>query len=109
MEDTSFSSYNYFNLWFSQIFDFEQNVFKSNPPTKTGILTYYGSDLVTPTAMFFYDNVRLLKIQDITVDRQNSNPLTLTVDFSFEKMSSIPVVGAINNITKSAVAFLQSL
>ena len=109
MEDTSFSSYNYFNLWFSQIYDFTNNVFKLHPPTKTGILTYYGGDLITPTAIFFYEKVRLLGIETINVDRTNSNPLNLTINLSFERLVSVPIVGAINNLTKSAVGFLQSL
>lgn len=108
-EDTSFSSFNFFQNWLEKVYNFDDNVFQINPPTKTGILNYYGSDLVTPTATFMYENMKMISIENLAPDRSNGGPLSITVNLTFDKMSQLTIVGAAANIARSAASAISLL
>jgi hypothetical protein len=103
MEDTFFSSYNYFDSWMKLVYDFDNQVWKKNPPSRTGMLLYYASNLPIPTATFMYENLKIRGIENVSQQRSTSEALTLTVNLTFEKVSmastSSGVTSALNALS----------
>lgn len=107
LEDTTFSSYNYFKNWMSKVYNFDTQYWESNPPSKTGILTYYDNSLTLPTGIFLYESLKIKGIGDLSQQRSESSPLTLTIALTFEKVSFVSNPASVITYAKTLESVLK--
>lgn len=102
-EDITFSAYSYFDDWMKRVYNFDLQTWNTPPPpARTGVLIYWaGTNPDIPTATFTYENLRIKGIEDVTLSREAS-PLTLTVNLTFDKVSSVIGRSLVNQLKNVA-------
>lgn len=89
-ENESFDSYQYFQSWLDSVFDARRQVFKINPQSKNAILTFLSkSSANTPTRSFFYEDVKILGFEPISLDYSADEPLTYQLSLTVDNVSSL--------------------
>ena len=88
-ETTEFSTFNYFDIWRKQIFNYDKKTFKSylkGAPqiTKTGILKFYKYNFLKEfeTKTFQLIDMRVLSIDPLTLTYDSNEILSFKVTFS---------------------------
>lgn len=109
MEDVAFSSYNYFDSWMKQVYNFDTQKWKKNPPSRTGMLFYWDPTLTIPTATFMYEDLKVRGIEDFNITRANTEVLTLKVNLTFNKVSNITTSSILDTIKNKTTDLIKGL
>lgn len=89
-ETHKFEVYNYFQGWMDEVYDAQKKVFKTGSgKTKTGILAFSKTLLIaveTYNKVFQFNRLRILGIEDKSLDYTTVEGLTLTVNFTVDEV-----------------------
>jgi hypothetical protein len=92
-EDTSFLIHDYFTAWKNDIYDPIEKVFKTGPgKSKTAILAF--QQCLTPftktyNKVFQFNNLKIIGIDDKSLDYTTIDAMTLTVSFVADEVSPV--------------------
>lgn len=107
-EDILFTTYAYFDDWMKRVYNFDTQVWiNPPPPNRTGVLIYWaGTNPDIPTATFTYENLKIKGIENISLTREAS-PLELTINLTFDKVSSFIGSSLANQLKNASFGVLS--